>query len=106
MTPVNRALSWVSTFVLVALLVGGSVFAFQLDRRTELIANINESAARIETAALHTEQVLTEVVEAGQTPEAVAQQEAVREALAQIRQIHDLLCSAPDFADATECADG
>ena len=37
----RNALSWVSTFVLVALLVGGAVFAFQLDRRTELIATIN-----------------------------------------------------------------
>lgn len=105
-TLVGRSVSWFVAFALTVIIVLLLIVTWQVDRRTDSIATINESAQRIEEAAVHTEQVLLEVVEASETPEAVAQQQAVRDALGQIRQIHDLLCSVEQFVDAAECADG
>ncbi len=99
----SRATTWFVGFALVVIIIFLVVLGWQIDRRTDSIQTINESAQRIEEAALHTEEVLVEVVEARDAPEAVAQQQAVREALAQIRDIHAILCSAPDLADVPEC---
>lgn len=98
-----RSTSWFVGFALSVVIVLLIVLYLQIDRRNDSIEVITESAARIETAAVHTEEVLLEVVEASESPEAQAQQRAIREALGQIRQIHDILCSAPELAEAAEC---
>lgn len=84
----SRFVSWAVLVVIVCLVVLG----WQIDRRTQAISTIEQSAHRIEAAALHTEQLLVETLEARQSEDAMTFQLRVREALQEIREIKTLLC--------------
>lgn len=94
-------------FALIVVLVSTVVFllafwVWQTERRTDALDELAAATARIEEAAVHTEQVLVEVVEARDTPEAVAQNQRVREALAEIGQIKRILCDTVEHPECQE----
>lgn len=95
----NKVVVWVLVIVIILL----AAVAFQITTRNNAIADIRTASQRIELAALHTEQVLVEVVEQSDTPEAEAQRQAIARALADIAAMKALLCSLPELAEADEC---
>lgn len=90
-------------FGLAVVLFAVIILGWQIDRRTDAIATIQQSADTIQEAATNTERLLTEVVEADRSPEAEEQRQAVRRALSEIRDIKTLLCSVEQLAAAEEC---
>ena len=79
------------------------LIAIELDR--DLAAYLRERYAARPSVTILESDVL-DVDLAAVVAEAVAQQQAVREALSQIREIHDLLCQTPDLSESDQCADG
>jgi hypothetical protein len=87
-------------FVVVTIL---ALLGWQVEQRNEAIEEIRTAAERIEDAAVHTEEVLVEVVEERGSPEAIAQSERVAEALDDIAAVRAMLCDLPEFDDDPRC---
>lgn len=90
-------------FVVVVAVVGAALWAYAIDQRTESISTIAESAARIEAVAESTERMLSDTLEARQTPEAIAERQAVSRAVDEIGVIKALLCDLPELAEHDGC---
>lgn len=91
--------TWATVVVIV--MVAGLFYVIQV--RADAIEEIQSSAHRIEEAATHTEEVLIEVVDARSTPEAIAQNEAVRRAIEDIAAVRRMLCSLPQLQADEAC---
>lgn len=100
----ERALYRFVLFFLATLTVILGLLGLQVERRNDALHELQMATARVERAAVNTEQVLIEVVEARDTPEAVARNRRVTEALSQIETIIELLCQIDDPVRAEACA--
>lgn len=98
-----RRVEVVAVFLVALAMLAVGVLGWQLQTRNDAIQELQDQTQRVEEAATHTEQVLVDVIEAREAPEAIAQQQQVRQALADIRDIKALLCAVPENADAAEC---
>ena len=77
---------------------------WQADRRSDALTELREATARVEEAAVHTEEVLVEILEAQRAPERIARDTRVTEALDQIELILELLCQIDDPTRQIACA--
>jgi hypothetical protein len=77
---------------------------WQVEQRNNTLEELQEATTRVEEAATHTEEVLLDLVEARSTPERLARDTRVTEALNQIEVILGLLCEIDDPVRAEACA--
>lgn len=99
----SKAWDRLAMFAAVLLIVGAGVWAWIIDERTEAIATIAEASHRIEQVATNTEEMLSDSLAAQQTPESVAERQAVRRAVNDIADIKALLCDLPELSDHDGC---
>lgn len=92
-----------SVFVVVVFIAGASLWAWVIEKRTDELATIAESAERIEQVASNTEDMLEETITERQTPESQAEREAVRQAVREITTIKALLCDLPELSSHEAC---
>lgn len=92
----TKAARNVQTWATVVVIVMVAGLFYGMDQRADAINSLQESATRIETAAVNTERILVETREASSSPEAQEYQQQVRAAVREIREIKILLCEAVD----------
>jgi cytochrome oxidase assembly protein ShyY1 len=101
---INGKAAWrFAAFSLFVIVVVLALLGWQVEQRNDAIHEIREAADRIEVAAVHTEEVLVEVVEERDTPEAIAQSERVAQALDDIASVKAMLCDLPEFTEDPRC---
>lgn len=99
----TRSARHVQTWATLVVIIMVAGLFYVLDQRQDAIAEIQQSAVRIEQVASHTEEILIGVAEERESPDAVAQSAQVGEALRDIEIIRQLLCELPELADSPAC---
>lgn len=83
---------WFSLWAMAVVVVGLLILGWQIDRRTEAIAELEQATARIEEAASHSEQILVDTLAASDDEDPAAFQRRVSQAIREIREVKIILC--------------